>query len=77
MRKGRRYRIDCQNHRCDGRVGTLEFFLDGEAWLTVNGRLVKAPAQCITDRNVVQADLSHLRRSEPELEWELDELLEN
>jgi hypothetical protein len=67
---GRKYRINAHNHPKDGRVGTLESVQSGEAWLMVGGKLARVPAVCLTDVNVVQADLTHLQVRPPHLlEW--------
>jgi hypothetical protein len=68
---GRRYRINQQCNKADGRVGTLESVINGEGWLKVAGfGLVRAPVECLTDRGVVQADLSIYRvRQDPPLVW--------
>lgn len=70
LKPGKRYRINSAGHKFDGRVGTLESVNNGEAWLMVNGKLARVQAQRITDRNVVQADISALRfRPEIQLAW--------
>jgi len=70
LKPGRRYRINDPSCRVDGRVGVLEVVNSDEAWLMVSGRLVRVPVQNITDRNVVQEDLTHLRVRQPtQLEW--------
>lgn len=72
LQMGRRYRINHQGNKADGRVGTLESVIGGEAWLKVAGfPLVKAPASSLTDRGVVQIDLAPLRvRQEAPLAWD-------
>lgn len=75
LKLGRRYRINDQGNKADGRVGTLESVLNGEAWLKVAGfGLVRVNAASITDRGVVQADLSIYRtRDVQPLVWGDDE----
>jgi hypothetical protein len=70
LQLGRKYRINCAESRHDGRVGVLEATINGEAWLMVGGKLARVPVQNLTDRNVVQADLTHLQVRPPHLlEW--------
>lgn len=67
---GRRYRVNQQGNKADGRCGTLESVINGEAWLTVGASLVKAPATCLTDKGVVQADLTkYIIRPANQLDW--------
>jgi hypothetical protein len=68
---GRRYRINEQGNKADGRVGSLESVMGGEAWLKVAGfPLVRASVESLTDKGVVQVDLAPLRvRQEPPLVW--------
>lgn len=68
---GRRYRINHQGNKADGRVGVLESVTGSDAWLLVCGRLTKAPTSCLTDKGVVQEDLSKYRfRTEVILAWQ-------
>lgn len=70
LKLGKRYRINSAGHKHDGRVGVLESIQNGEAWLSICGKLSRVPVSDITDRNVVQADLSALRlRPEIQLAW--------
>jgi hypothetical protein len=64
---GRKYRINSHGHSKDGRVGTLESVQSGEAWLMVGGKLARVPAVCLTDKNVLQVDLTHLLVRPPHL----------
>lgn len=59
---GRRYRINEPGNKADGRCGTLESVIQGEAWLKVAGfPLVRTRVSSLTDKGVVQMDLSPFR----------------
>ena len=68
---GRRYRINEQGNKADGRVGTLESVIGTEAWLKVAGfPLVRTSVECLTDKGVVQEDLTkYIIRPANQLEW--------
>jgi hypothetical protein len=67
LQLGRKYRINCAESCHDGRVGVLESTINGEAWLMVGGKLARVPAVCLTDKNVLQVDLTHLLVRPPHL----------
>lgn len=75
LKLGRRYRINDQGNKADGRVGTLESVINGEAWLMVGRTLAKAPASSLTDKGVVNMDLTPFRIPAPvQLEWSDNEV---